>query len=110
MSITDKKVLKFWAEDVSKVFDIPCSTRDVKGRDADINSESVDFIKRTLRMDQAGAHSLRAAEESLKKDINRGVWEAGDSFRDLYHGPCVGSIDEAQLCNDRLLGWAPSQG
>lgn len=49
--ISDNKVLKFWAKDVGKLFGIPCGSRDVKGRDADINSESIDFIKRTLRMD-----------------------------------------------------------
>jgi hypothetical protein len=67
--ITDTKVLSFWAEDIHKVFGVPCGSRDVKGRDANISRESVDFIKTSQGMDKAGAHSLRAAEEFLKRDV-----------------------------------------
>lgn len=67
--ISESKVLRFWAEDVGKVFGVPCGNRDVKGRDARISTESVDFIKQTLRMGQSGAHSLKAADEFLLCDI-----------------------------------------
>lgn len=39
--LTDIKVLKFWAEDVYKVFGIPCSHRKIKGTDANINPEAI---------------------------------------------------------------------
>uniref|UniRef100_A0A8R7R767 Aminotransferase-like plant mobile domain-containing protein n=1 Tax=Triticum urartu TaxID=4572 RepID=A0A8R7R767_TRIUA len=70
-----------FGEDVGKVFGIPCGSRDVKGRDADVNPNSVDFIKRTLRMDQVGAHSLRAAEEFLKRDITE---DSGKLEKDCF--------------------------
>lgn len=68
--LSDSKVLKFFAEDVYKVFGIPCGHRNVKGRDANINPEAINFIKATLRMNKSGAHSLTAAEEFLLRDIN----------------------------------------
>lgn len=68
--LSDSKVLKFFAEDVYKVFGIPCGHRNVKGRDANINPEAINFIKATLQMNKSGAHSLTAAEEFLLRDIN----------------------------------------
>ncbi|XBJ07279.1 hypothetical protein VPH35_012832 [Triticum aestivum] len=59
---------KFFAEDIHKVFGIPCGHRNVKGRDGFIKPEAVTFIKRTLGMDRTGVHSLRAAEEFIEKD------------------------------------------
>jgi hypothetical protein len=35
--ITEKKILRFWAEDVHKVFGVPCGNHDVRGRDATIS-------------------------------------------------------------------------
>ncbi|XBH89541.1 hypothetical protein VPH35_081414 [Triticum aestivum] len=35
--LSESKVLKFYVEDVYKVFGIPCGNRSVKGRDANIN-------------------------------------------------------------------------
>jgi hypothetical protein len=67
--INDKKILRFWAEDMHKVFGIPFGNRDVKGRDGSITGESIDFIKSMLGMNLAGSHSLRAAEQFLRKDI-----------------------------------------
>uniref|UniRef100_A0ACD6A6M3 Uncharacterized protein n=1 Tax=Avena sativa TaxID=4498 RepID=A0ACD6A6M3_AVESA len=64
------KVLKFWAEDVHKVFGIPCGNRDVNGRDGNISQDSINFMKSSLGMDKAGAHGLRAAKEFLNRDIN----------------------------------------
>jgi hypothetical protein len=69
ISINDNKILRFWAEDMHKVFGIPFGNRDVKGRDGNITNEAIDFIKSTLGMNLAGSHSLRAAEEFLKRDI-----------------------------------------
>lgn len=63
------------------MFGIPAGSRDVKGRDGDINPESVEFIKHTLWMDQAGAHSLRAAEDFLKRDITE---ESGKLEKDCF--------------------------
>lgn len=67
--LTGKKVLPFTPSDVSKVFGIPCGNRDVRGPDGNIKEESISFIKRTLGMDHAATHSLRAAEEFLKRNI-----------------------------------------
>uniref|UniRef100_A0A8R7QZ19 Uncharacterized protein n=1 Tax=Triticum urartu TaxID=4572 RepID=A0A8R7QZ19_TRIUA len=68
--LSESKVLKFYAEDVFKVFSIPCGNRSVKGRDANINPEAIHFIKSTLEMNKTGVHSLRAAEQFLMRDIN----------------------------------------
>ncbi|XP_045085569.1 uncharacterized protein [Aegilops tauschii subsp. strangulata] len=64
------KILKFWADDVHKVFGIPCGHRNVRGRDGFINPEAIQFIKNTLGMDKTGAHSLKAAEQFLLRDIS----------------------------------------
>jgi hypothetical protein len=67
--ITEKKVLRFWPQDVSKVFGIPSGPRNVIGRDATIRPDAIEFIKNTLGMNQAGAHSLKAAENFLTREI-----------------------------------------
>uniref|UniRef100_A0ACD5UEM7 Uncharacterized protein n=2 Tax=Avena sativa TaxID=4498 RepID=A0ACD5UEM7_AVESA len=67
--ISETNTLRFWAEDIHKVFGIPCGNRDVRGRDGNITQQLVDFLKMSLGMDRAGAHSLRAAEEFLRRDI-----------------------------------------
>lgn len=64
------KILKFWADDVHKVFGIPCGHRNVRGRDGFINPEAIQYIKNTLGMDKTGAHSLEAAEQLLLRDIS----------------------------------------
>ncbi|XBJ11384.1 hypothetical protein VPH35_016090 [Triticum aestivum] len=64
------KVLKFWPEDVHKVFGIPCGHRNIKGRDGHIKPEAVQFIKTALGMDKKGLHSLRAVEDFLRRDIS----------------------------------------
>uniref|UniRef100_A0A453QHN2 Aminotransferase-like plant mobile domain-containing protein n=1 Tax=Aegilops tauschii subsp. strangulata TaxID=200361 RepID=A0A453QHN2_AEGTS len=68
--LSETKVLKFFAEDIHKVFGIPFGHRNVKGRDGFIKPEVVTFIKRALGMDRTGVHSLRAAEEFLMHDIS----------------------------------------
>lgn len=44
--LSETKVLKFFAEDIHKVFGIPCGHRNVKGRDGFIKPKAVTFIKR----------------------------------------------------------------
>lgn len=68
--LTESNILKFWAEDVHKVFGIPFGHRNVRGRDAFIKPEAIHFIKSTLGMDKTGVHSLRAAEKFLLQDIS----------------------------------------
>uniref|UniRef100_A0ACD5Z8M2 Uncharacterized protein n=1 Tax=Avena sativa TaxID=4498 RepID=A0ACD5Z8M2_AVESA len=67
--LTENKVLRFWHQDVHKVFGVPCGPRNVIGRDANIRADAIEFIKNTLGMNQAGAHSLKAAENFLTRDI-----------------------------------------
>lgn len=68
--LSDSKLLKFWAEDVHKVFGIPCGHRNVRGRDGHIKSDAIQFINNTLGMNKTGVHSLRAAEKFLLRDIS----------------------------------------
>lgn len=68
--LSDSKIIKFFAEDVHKVFGLPCGHRNVKGRDGFIKPEAISFIKSTLGMDKTGVHSLRAAEDFLMRDIS----------------------------------------
>uniref|UniRef100_A0A8I6YWM3 Uncharacterized protein n=1 Tax=Hordeum vulgare subsp. vulgare TaxID=112509 RepID=A0A8I6YWM3_HORVV len=70
IQLSEHKVLKFYAEDVYKVFGIPCGHRNVKGRDATINPEAVNFIKSTLQMNKTGVHSLSAVEHFLMRQID----------------------------------------
>ncbi|XP_048552405.1 uncharacterized protein LOC125532371 [Triticum urartu] len=69
--LSETKTLKFFVEDIHKVFGIPCGHLSIKGRDGFIKPEAVTFIKRTLGMDRTGVHSLRAAEEFLLRDISK---------------------------------------
>lgn len=68
--LLESKILKFWTEDVQKVFGMPCWHRNVRGRDGFIKPEAIHFIKSTLGMDKTGVHSLRAAEEFLLRDMS----------------------------------------
>ena len=68
--LAENKILKFWPEDVHKIFGIPCGYRNIKGRDGHIKPEAIKFIKTTLGMDKKGVHSLGAAEDFLKRDIS----------------------------------------
>jgi hypothetical protein len=70
--ISETKSIRFWVEDFHKVFGVPCGNRDVKGRDGDISQDSIDFLKASLGMNKAGAHSVRAAEEFLGRHIHEG--------------------------------------
>uniref|UniRef100_A0A8R7R7K9 Uncharacterized protein n=1 Tax=Triticum urartu TaxID=4572 RepID=A0A8R7R7K9_TRIUA len=70
LRLSESNVLKFYAEDVFKVFGIPCENRSVKGRDANINPEAIHFIKSTLEMNKTGVHSLHVAEQFLMHDSN----------------------------------------
>uniref|UniRef100_A0ACD5Z603 Uncharacterized protein n=1 Tax=Avena sativa TaxID=4498 RepID=A0ACD5Z603_AVESA len=67
--LKENKILRFWHQDVHKVFGVPCGPRNVMGRDANIRADAIEFIKNTLGMNQAGAHSLKAAENFLDRDI-----------------------------------------
>ncbi|KAF7097850.1 hypothetical protein CFC21_099634 [Triticum aestivum] len=64
------KKLKFWPEDVHKVFGILCGHRSIRGRDGHITPDAIQFFKKTLGMDKKGVHSLRAAEEFLLRDVS----------------------------------------
>ncbi|XP_037456665.1 uncharacterized protein LOC119327668 [Triticum dicoccoides] len=68
--LSELKKLKFWPEDVHKVFGIPCGHRSIRGRDGHITPDAIQFIKKTLGMDKKGVHSLRAAEEFLLRDVS----------------------------------------
>jgi hypothetical protein len=70
VEISDTKVFKFSVGDVYKVFCIPAGNRDVRGRDASITPEAIEFIKTTLGMHKVGVHSLRAVKEFLLRDLS----------------------------------------
>uniref|UniRef100_A0A452XRS4 Uncharacterized protein n=2 Tax=Aegilops tauschii subsp. strangulata TaxID=200361 RepID=A0A452XRS4_AEGTS len=102
--LTDSKVLKFWVEDECKIFGIPCGHRKIKGRDANINPEAIQFIKVTLEMNKTRVHSLRAAEEFLLCDINENSSKLEKdcfqiAFVIFYHGPCACSVIYQLLSN-----------
>ncbi|XP_048545183.1 uncharacterized protein LOC125524137 isoform X3 [Triticum urartu] len=65
----DRKLL-FTPEDFHKVFGVLCGNRDVRGRDGDISIRSVEFIKDIIGMNRSAAHSLKATEIFLYRDIN----------------------------------------
>ena len=105
--LTDNKVLKFWVEDECKVFGIPCGRHKIKGRDANINPEAIQFIKGTVEMNKTGVHSLRAAEEFLLRDINENSSQLEkDCFQIAFvifcHGPSAFSVMYQLLSNTRI--------
>lgn len=76
----DRKLL-FTPEDFHKVFGVPCGNRDVRGRDGDISIRSVEFIKHIIGMNRSAAHSLKAAEIFLYRDINESSTKMEDCFQ-----------------------------
>ncbi|XP_044384772.1 uncharacterized protein [Triticum aestivum] len=80
--LSETKILKFFVEDIHKVFGIPCGHRSVRGRDGFIKPEAITFIKRTLGMDRTGVHSLRAAEEFLLRDRSK---DSSKMEKDCFH-------------------------
>uniref|UniRef100_A0A453DIF9 Uncharacterized protein n=2 Tax=Aegilops tauschii subsp. strangulata TaxID=200361 RepID=A0A453DIF9_AEGTS len=104
--LTDSKVLKFWVEDECKVFGIPCGRHKIKGRDANINPEAIQFIKGTVEMNKTGVHNLRAAKEFLLRDINENSSQLEkDCFQIAFvifcHGPSAFSVMYQLLSNTR---------
>ena len=68
--LSETKILKFFAEDIHKVFGIPCGNRDVSGRDAQISQSAINFIKQSIGMDSTIAHNLKVAEGFISRDIS----------------------------------------
>lgn len=63
--------LPFWDADVHKVFAVPYGPREVREPGKQLTTDAVQFIRNALGMDSAdNAHSLKAAEAFLMKDIN----------------------------------------
>jgi hypothetical protein len=75
--INENKILRFCAEDIHKTFGVPCGNRDVKGKDVSITEESIDFIKSSLAMEKAGAHSLRAQKQFNSCIVKLIFWGSG---------------------------------
>ncbi|KAM3225811.1 hypothetical protein ACQJBY_058490 [Aegilops geniculata] len=70
--LAEKKILNFWAEDVHKVFGIPCGHRNIKGRDSHINPGAIPFIKSIPGMD---------------KTVCTACAQPKNSFRGIYLNP-----------------------
>ncbi|EMS54717.1 hypothetical protein TRIUR3_17535 [Triticum urartu] len=66
--LAENTIVKFWAEDVHKIFGIPCGHHNIKGRDGGIKPEAIKFIKSTLGM-QTKRH-LVPPKVFLMRDIS----------------------------------------
>ncbi|XP_048540500.1 uncharacterized protein LOC125519771 isoform X2 [Triticum urartu] len=67
--VDEDRVIPFVPEDFHKVFGVPCGNRAVRGRDREIKTAAVEFIKLTIGMNASPAHNLKAAKDFLSRDI-----------------------------------------
>ncbi|KAM3212673.1 hypothetical protein ACQJBY_065617 [Aegilops geniculata] len=70
IDIDDDKKIVFTTEDFHKVIGIPCGNRGVCGRDAQIASSAINFIKQTIGMDSTVAQNLKAVESFIKREFS----------------------------------------
>ena len=68
--VDDNHVLRFYEEDVERVFGIPCGPRKVDGPDASVTQEAVWFMRSALGLVGKDSHSLKRVECFLYKDIS----------------------------------------
>lgn len=68
--VDEDRVIPFAPEDFHKIFGVPCGNRAVRGRDGEIKSAAVEFMKQTIGMNASPAHNLKAAEDFLSRDIS----------------------------------------
>ncbi|RLN12245.1 hypothetical protein C2845_PM09G02040 [Panicum miliaceum] len=67
--LDDSHMIRFFDEDVEKVFGIPCGPRKVDGRDAHVSPESVAFMRSSLGLVDKEPHSLKRVESVLAKEL-----------------------------------------
>ncbi|XBJ25750.1 hypothetical protein VPH35_003328 [Triticum aestivum] len=67
--VDEDRVIPFVPEDFHKVFGVPCGNRAVRGRDREIKTAAVEFMKLTIGMNASPAHNLKAAKYFLSRDI-----------------------------------------
>ncbi|KAM3213880.1 hypothetical protein ACQJBY_066362 [Aegilops geniculata] len=68
--IDKNRTILFRAEDFHKNFGVPCGNRAVRGRDGEIKSAGIEFIKQTIGMNGSPAYNLKVAEDFLNRDIS----------------------------------------
>ncbi|XBI94205.1 hypothetical protein VPH35_030892 [Triticum aestivum] len=69
--VIDKdRVIMFTPEDFHKNFGVPCGNRAVRGRDGEIKTAAVEFMKQTIGMNASPAHNLKVAEDFLCREIS----------------------------------------
>ncbi|XP_037475596.1 uncharacterized protein LOC119353107 [Triticum dicoccoides] len=68
--VDEDRVILFTPEDFHKNFGVPCGNRAVRGRDGEISSAAIEFIKQTIGMDGSPAQNLTIAEDFLNRDIS----------------------------------------
>lgn len=68
--INDNCMIRFFDEDVEKVFGIPCDPRKIDGPDAIVAQESVGFMHASLGLVDKDSHSLKRVEAFLQKDAS----------------------------------------
>uniref|UniRef100_A0A8R7TP13 DUF1985 domain-containing protein n=1 Tax=Triticum urartu TaxID=4572 RepID=A0A8R7TP13_TRIUA len=62
--------ITFYPEDFHKVFGIPCGQRDIHGKDVDITSEAIEFIRNSIGWTEKSDRSLSSLEVFIGKEIN----------------------------------------
>jgi len=67
--VDEDHMLRFYPEDVERVFGIPCSLRKVDGPDVTITQDSVRFMQQALGLVEKDSHSLKRVECFLMREI-----------------------------------------
>ena len=106
--LTDIKVLKFWAEDVYKVFGIPCSHRKIKGTDANNDLAVVAVDLSQLSEDTLSAIKVASLGNSDDLVVGEQVVAIGNGrleFLEEFVGPRMIQLYKAikLAFDDRLI-------
>lgn len=70
IAIDAKQKIRFWAEDVHKVFQIPCGRRDIRGPDSQPTESTIEIIRTVMGMPEKGTLLLKDAENVITRDIS----------------------------------------
>ncbi|KAM0917738.1 hypothetical protein ACQ4PT_009189 [Festuca glaucescens] len=65
-----KQSIRFYPADFHKVFGMPSGERNIHGPDGNISPDAVEFIRGCIGLSDKSAHSLKAAESFLQKDLS----------------------------------------
>lgn len=70
IKLSNDRSIRFWPEDIHKVFGIPCGKLDIHSPEYQQTESSVQFFRSVLGMSDKGNQVLKTVEIVLMKDLN----------------------------------------